>query len=75
LISILDGNQNTYCAVSGALTSDLTDNKYSRVCRVFVTKADASTLDYLLYNVTDKVIITGRVVSGPQVIYVTAFTS
>lgn len=73
VIATLDGNQSKYCTVSGSAISDLTAGYASRVCRAYITKADISTLDYFLYIVTDKTLYTGRITSGPNVIYVARY--
>ena len=73
VIATIDGNQSMYCTVSGSAISDLTAGYASRVCRVYIMKADASTLDYFLYIVTDKTLYTGRITSGPNVIYVSRY--
>lgn len=73
IISVLNGSQSTYCSISGDAVSALTNGRLSRVCRVYISKADNTTLDYLLYNSNDKVIYTGRIGSGPTVVNITMY--
>ena len=68
LIGSLDGNQSTYCTVTGSAVTDMTGGATIAACRAYIIKADGSTLDYILYSAGGKIVCTGRITSDSTVI-------
>lgn len=67
LIAILEGNQSTYCTVTGSAVTDMTGGATTAACRAYVMKADGTTLDYILYSTSGRIVCTGRIPSSSTV--------